>query len=202
MDLEALRTSARFGTLAALAYLAFFPLLYWIGYREPWYLVAGPGLCVVIIAAERLIAPTNPFVSGYIAVAGNLAMFALFGWMVSPAVIGPGPAIVMITLLVAHRRLIHPWLLALLTVAATLAPWAVQLARGETPVEVHGSVMSLHTSATSLQALPTMIGLVTYLVALAVLATILSLSQHDEQREVRRRLQLQTWQLRQLVPRA
>jgi hypothetical protein len=41
-----------------------------------------------------------------------------------------------------------------------------------------------------------------YLVALAVLATILSLSQHDEQREVRRRLQLQTWQLRQLVPRA
>ncbi len=47
-----------------------------------------------------------------------------------------------------------------------------------------------------------MVGLVIYLAALAVMATLLSLSHHDEQREVRRKLQLQTWQLRQLVPRA
>jgi serine/threonine-protein kinase len=202
LDMEVLRTSARFGTLAAVAYLAFFPMLYWIGFRETWYLIAGPAVSLVVIAAEQLIAPRNSFVSGHIAVAGNLVMFALFGWIVSPAIIGPGPAIIMITLLVAHRRLIPPWLLAGLTVLATLAPWAVQLAQGDAPVEVHGTVVSLHTAATNLHGTPTLVGLVVYLVALAVLATILSLSQHDEQREVRRRLQLQTWQLRQLVPRA
>jgi serine/threonine-protein kinase len=200
-DLAALRTSARFGTLAAVAYLLFFPMLYWIGFREPWYLIVGPAISLIIVAAELVIAPRNPFVSGYVAVAGNLAMFALFGWIVSPAVIGPGPAIIMITLLVAHRRLIAPWLLVVLTVLATLAPWLVQLAQGETPVEVSGTTMQIHTSATALHGTPTMIGLVIYLVALAAMATLLSTSQHDEQREVRRKLQLQTWQLRQLVPR-
>jgi serine/threonine-protein kinase len=202
LDLDALRNSARFGMLAAIAYIAFFPMLYWIGFRETWYLVAGPAVSLVIIAVELFVAPTNPFASGYIAMAGNFAMFAIFGWMVSPAVIGPGPAIIMITLLVAHRRLIHPWLLMALTVVATLAPWAVLIARGQFPVEAHGTMLGVLTAATDLHGMPTLIGLVVYLVAVAALATILSKSQHDEQREVRRRLQLQTWQLRQLVPRA
>ena len=43
-------------------------------------------------------------------------MFALFSWMVSPIVIGPGPAIIIITLLAAHRRLIRTWVLGLLSV--------------------------------------------------------------------------------------
>ena len=200
LDLAALKTSARFGTLAAVAYLLFFPLLYWIGFRDTWYLVAGPAISLVVIAVELVVAPKNPFVSGYIAVTANLLMFALFGWMVSPAIIGPGPAIIMITLLVAHRRLIAPWLLAALTVIATLAPWAVMFARGNWPITVDGTHIVLQTAATALDRTPTLIGMVVYLVALAALATSLSLSQHDEQREVRRMLQLQTWQLSQLVP--
>ena len=200
LDLAALKTSARFGTLAAVAYLLFFPMLYWIGFRETWYLVAGPAVSIVVIAVELLVAPRNPFVSGYIAVTANLVMFALFGWIVSPAIIGPGPAIIMITLLVAHRRLIAPWLLAALTVTATLAPWAVMFARGGWPISVEGTHIVLQTAATALDRVPTLVGMTIYLVALAALATVLSLSQHDEQREVRRMLQLQTWQLKQLVP--
>ena len=200
LDLAALKTSARFGTLAAVAYLLFFPMLYWIGFRETWYLVAGPAVSLVVIVVEVVIAPRNPFVSGYIAVTANFLMFALFGWIVSPAIIGPGPAIIMITLLVAHRRLIAPWLLAALTVVATLAPWAVMFARGEWPITVDGTHIVLQTAATALERVPTLAGMVIYLVALAALATVLSLSQHDEQREVRRMLQLQTWQLKQLVP--
>jgi serine/threonine-protein kinase len=197
LDLHALRTSARFGMLAAAAYLAFFPLLYWIGFRETWYLVAGPAVSISIIVVELGVAPRRPFLSGYIAIAGNLAMFVIFGWMVSPVVIGPGPAIIMITLLAAHRRLIPPWLLASLTVLAILAPWLVQ----QTTVSVVGTDMILHTAATSLDPVATAVGLVIYLVALATLATLLSQSQHDEQREVRRALQLQSWLLRDLVPR-
>jgi hypothetical protein len=155
-----------------------------------------------VVLAELLVAPRNAFISGYIAVTGNLFMFALFGWMVSPVVIGPGPAILMITLLVAHRRLIAPWLLGCLTVLATMAPWLIQLAQGGRLLEASGTTLTLHTAATSLDRIPTLIGLGIYLVALAALATVLSLSQHDEQREVRRMLQLQTWQLRQLVPNA
>ena len=201
LDMHALRSSARFGTLAAIAYLAFFPMLYWIGFRELWYVIAGPAVCVVILCAELVIAPRNVFVSGYIAITGNLAMFAMFATMVSPAILGPGPPIIMITLLVAHRRLIAPWLLAPLTVLAVLAPWIWQFASGEVPVTAEGTNIVLHTAATSLDPFATVVGLVVYVVALAALATLLSLSQHDEQREVRRALQLQSWMLGQLVPR-
>ncbi|HTR55151.1 MAG TPA: serine/threonine-protein kinase [Kofleriaceae bacterium] len=202
-DLQALRTSARFGLLVAIAYLAFFPLLYYIGWRDTWYLVAGPSVCGLIIFVELVIAPRNPFWSGYVAITGNLAMFALFSWMVSPIVVGPGPAIIMITLLAAHRRLIHPWLLGLLSAAATLAPWILQLA-GWVPstTSVHGSDIIIHTAAGGLDPTATMVGLVVYITAIAGLAVLLSRLQELERVRIRRTAQLQSWQLRQLVPRA
>ena len=201
LDMHALRTGARFGMLAAIAYLLFFPMLYWIGFRELWYVIAGPAVSILILLTEAVIAPRNALVSGYIAITGNIVMFAIFAVMVSPAILGPGPPIIMITLLVAHRRLIAPWLLATLSVLSVLGPWIWQFANGETPVTVEGTNIVLHTAATSLDPFATVVGLVVYVISLALLATLLSLSQHDEQREVRRALRLQSWMLGQLVPR-
>ena len=202
IDLESLRSSARFGLVAAAAYLIFFPILYWIGFRDTWYLIAGPAVCVFIIWVEIQIAPKNAFMSGYLAIAGNLAIFALFAWMVSPVVIGPGPAIIMVTLLAAHRRLIRPWLLALLTVMAMLVPWGIEaLEWSATRTSVVGSDLVLHTAAEKLDPMAMMVALVVYLVALVNLAALLSRLQDDDRRRARRTLQLQSWQLRQLVPR-
>ncbi|HEY5937017.1 MAG TPA: hypothetical protein VIU61_20345, partial [Kofleriaceae bacterium] len=142
------------------------------------------------------------FISGYLAIAGNLAIFALFAWMVSPVVIGPGPAIIMVSLLAAHRRLIRPWLLALLTAAATLLPWILEwLGWSATRSTVVGSDLILHTAAEELDPVGTMVALVIYLVALVNLAALLSRLQDNERERARRTLQLQSWQLRQLVPR-
>ena len=140
--------------------------------------------------------------SGYIAIAGNLAMFALFGWMVSPIVIGPGPAIIMVTLLATHRRLIRPWLLALLTVMSTLTPWLLEIANVlDDRVTVSGNTLMLQTAAGQLDPDATLAGLFIYIVALIHLAALLSRLQDDDRRKVRRAMQLQSWQLRQLVPR-
>ncbi|HSD88227.1 MAG TPA: serine/threonine-protein kinase [Kofleriaceae bacterium] len=202
LDLEALRTSARFGMLAAIAYLAFFPLLYWIGFRETWYLVAGPALCIAIVLDEILVAPRHPYLSGYFAITANLAMFALFAWMVSPVVIGPGPAIIMVTLMATHRKLIRPWQLALLTAAATLLPWILELA-GVFPsrLSVSGNTMHITTSAGHLDPAATLAGLFIYTLAVIHLAALLSRLQDDDRRKTRRAMQLQSWTLRQLVPR-
>ncbi len=203
LDAEALKTSARFGMLAAIAYLAFFPILYWIGFHEPWYLIAGPAVCVAIILDEIFIAPKNPYLSGYIAIAGNLAMFALFGWMVSPIVIGPGPAVIMVSLLAAHRRLVRPWLLAFVTAVATLLPWLLELAGVfDTRMSVSGSSIIIETAATQLEPSATLAGLFIYIVALIHLAALIARLSDDDRRKVRRAMQLQSWQLRQLVPRA
>src|SRR5215212_9885567 len=42
-----LRASARPGVIDVAAYLAFFPFVQWIGFREPWYFVVGVHLRAV-----------------------------------------------------------------------------------------------------------------------------------------------------------
>jgi serine/threonine-protein kinase len=202
LDLDALRTSARFGIFAAIAYLAFFPLLYWVGFRDLWYLIAGPAISIFIIWVELVVAPRNAYLSGYLAITGNLAMFALFSWMVSPIVVGPGPAIIIVTLLAVHRQLIPTWLLAGLTIVATLTPWlleAVGITGARTSVV--GGDLVMHTVARELGGSATIAALVIYLVSIVFLAALLARLQDDERRDRRRKIQLQAWQLKQLVPR-
>ncbi len=201
-DLESLKKSARFGTLAALAYLSLFPILFVIGFREAWYHIAGPSLCLFIVAVELGIAPKNPYWSGYLAVTANLVMISLLSRIVSPFLIGAGPATVIVMLLANHRRLINTWLLAGLTVLATLAPWLLELAGVLSPrAFVSGDSFILRTAAGDLSSMGALFGLVLYIVVLIGLATLLARIQDNERRGVRRNLQIQAWQLKELIPR-
>lgn len=201
-DLESLKKSARFGTLAALAYLSFFPILYFIGFRELWYHIVGPSLCAFIVAVELGIAPKNPYLSGYLAIAANLAMIALLSRIVSPFLIGAGPATVIVMLLSNHKRLINTWLLAGLTLVATLLPWGLELLGVlSTRASVTGDSFILQTGAGGLNEMGALFGLVLYIVVLIGLATLLSRIQDNERRGVRRDLAIQAWQLKELLPR-
>ena len=201
-DLESLKKSARFGTLAALAYLSFFPILFFIGFREPWYHIVGPGLCAFIVAVELGIAPKNPYLSGYLAITANLAMIALLSRIVSPFLIGAGPATVIVMLLSNHKRLINTWLLAGLTMVATLLPWALELLGVLSPrAFVTHDAFVLQTGAGGLNEMGALFGLVLYIVVLIGLATLLSRIQDNERRGVRRNLAIQAWQLKELIPR-
>src|SRR6266446_5017960 len=82
LDYDVMVKSARFGVFAALAFLAFFPLLYYVGFRDLWYMLLGPAICLVVVAAELYVAPRNAYLSGYITLGGNLLLFALFAWLV------------------------------------------------------------------------------------------------------------------------
>ncbi len=201
-DHESLKNSARFATIAALAYLSFFPILYWIGFRESWYHIAGPALCAFIVAVELGVAPRNPYWSGYLAIAANLLMIALLSRIVSPFLIGAGPATVIVMLLANHRRLINTWLLAGLTVLATLAPWLLELAGVlSRHAFIEGDSFIFRTTAGKLDAMGALFGLVLYIVALIGMATLLARIQDTERRGVRRNLQIQAWQLKALMPR-
>ncbi|CAN5912300.1 hypothetical protein BH11MYX3_BH11MYX3_15510 [soil metagenome] len=201
-DLESLKKSARFGTLAALAYLLFFPIMFFIVFREAWYHIAGPGLCACIVGIELGIAPKNPYWSGYLAITANLLMIALLSRIVSPFLIGAGPATVIVMLLANHRRLINTWLLAGLTVLATLTPWLLELVGVLSPhAFVEGDSFIFRTAAGNLNTMGALFGLVLYIVVLIGLATLLARIQDNERRAVRRNLQVQAWQLKALIPR-
>jgi len=203
LDLRSWRASTRFGTLGALGYIAFFPILYWAGLRDPVYLIAGPAISAFIIFALQVLAPRSVVWPRYLAIAGNLAMFALLGWMVSPVVFGPGPPIILITILAAHRQLMPLWLVATATALATLSPWFLAFAGVVGPrVWVSGSDLVLHTAAAQLDTTGAIVSLMFYTFVISQLAALVGRLQDNDRRAARRAIQIQAWQLRQLVPRA
>jgi hypothetical protein len=68
-------------------------------------------------------------------------------------------------------------------------------------IYVSGNTILLQTAAGDLDPQATLAGLFIYIVALIHLAALLSRLQDDDRRKVRSAMQLQSWQLRQLVPR-
>jgi len=69
-------------------------------------------------------------------------------------------------------------------------------------MSVTGNSIVLGTAATKLDPSATLVGLFIYIVALIHLAARIARLSDDDRRKVRRAMQLQSWQLRQLVPRA
>jgi eukaryotic-like serine/threonine-protein kinase len=192
-DLIALKASGRFGVIVAFAYLAFFPLLYWIGFHDLWPIATGCAISVFIVMICTFLTPRAPFLSGYLSIGANLAMFGLYSYLVSPVVLGPALAVVLVMLLAQHRIFTRPLWLALLGLGATLAPWMLH------PVDTTGRDIVLHTNAGALDPSATELGLLIYGVAVVLLATVLASLQDDERRGGRLALKTQAWQLRQLV---
>jgi serine/threonine-protein kinase len=192
-DLVALKASGRFGVIVAFAYLAFFPLLYWIGFRDLWPIATGCAISVFIVVICTFLTPRAPFLSGYLSIGANLAMFGLYSYLVSPVVLGPALSVVLVMLLGQHRIFTRPLWLALLGLGATLGPWLLQ------PVDTRGRDIVLHTNAGALDPSATELGLLIYAVAVVLLATVLAALQDDDRRSGRLALKTQAWQLRQLV---
>jgi len=192
-DLIALKASGRFGVIVACAYLAFFPLLYWVGFHDLWPIATGCAISVFIVAVCTFLTPRAPFLSGYLSIGANLAMFGLYSYLVSPVVLGPALAVVLVMLLGQHRIFTRPLWLALLGLGATLVPWLLH------PVDTRGRDIVLHTNAGALDPSATDLGLLIYAVVVVLLASILASLQDDERRAGRLALKTQAWQLRQLV---
>jgi serine/threonine protein kinase len=202
-DLEAFRTSGRFGVIVAIAYLAFLPLLYVIGFREPWPIISGGLVSLAMVAVCTYVTPRSPFVAGYFVIGGNLFMFGLFAYLVTPIVLGPGPAVVLVMVMAQHRIFTRPIWLALFGLSATMLPWLLGgLGIIHSPVHTEGRAIVLDTMAPELANGATIAGLLVYAFALVGIAALLARMQDDERRVVRRAMQLHAWQLRQLVPSA
>src|SRR5262249_33336251 len=81
-------------------------------------------------------------------------------------------------------------------------PWWLEVLGVISPrAEVSGSDIVLHTVAPSLDTAATLAGIAVYIAGVTHLAALLSRLLDDDRRVVRRTMLLQSWQLRQLVPR-
>jgi eukaryotic-like serine/threonine-protein kinase len=201
-DLLSLHRSARFGLIASLAYLAAIPLMYLIGIRTTWFYVGAPCVVALIVYAETVVVKKNPFVSGYLGTGGHLVLLAMLSTTCSPFVIGATPAVIIVMLLASHPVLVRTWVLAGLAVIATLLPFLLRAFDLIPPfVRFEGGAAVFHTLAGELQPEAALATLVLYAIGMVALATVVSRAQDDERRRDRRMLQIQAWQLRQLLPR-
>jgi eukaryotic-like serine/threonine-protein kinase len=202
-DLDEMRWAARFSVMAAVAYAAFLPLMYWVGIRPLWLYIAIPLLVVGVIVTERLVVKRNPFVSGYLSLACQLGLLACIILSTGAFLIGPAPACIIIMVIANQPLLVSTWLVAAVAAAITLLP-AILATTGAIPpvISTNDAVVGVRMVASDTDPTASIITLVIYAVALIALATAMARSQDDERRSARRTLAVQAWQLRQLLPRA
>ncbi len=199
-DDDALFAARRLIVMAAITYLGFLPVLYVIGFDQPWFF----GGCGAIAGAMWLVAATarreRVWVVGLTGLIGNSLMTLMFAYATTPFLIAPSLGVVTAMSIATHPRVARGWVLVVVPTAAILGPLALELV-GVLPrsMAVSGGRLTLITAANGLDLATTTIGLVAYTVSLLAMSVILAKTLTSDRRNAQRLVQVQAWQLRQLV---
>lgn len=198
-DIDALDASRRLVLFSSLGYVCFVPMLLWVGFRDPWYLITLIVLAGVMMgSAARL---RSGIAVGRLALAGNALLIALVSWLTTPFMVAPGLAGMTAMAVATHPRIARPWLVATGLIAAILAPWALgQAGLASASISVAGGTMMFHTTAAHLHPVAVMLGLSTFVIVLVTMSVVIGRAQTEARRDAQRRLQIHAWQLGQLVP--
>jgi len=200
-DDDALFAARRLIVMAAIAYLAFIPILYVIGFSSPWF-IGGCGLVATVMWLAAATAKRDRVsVIAYTGLIGNSLMTLLFSFVATPFFIAPSLGVITAMSLATHPRVAKvPVLIGVVSVSVLL-PLVLELA-GVMPrsMTVADDTLSLTTAGTGLDSTTMTIALVLYVVALLAMAVILAKSLTSDRRRAQRTVQIQSWQLRQLMP--
>jgi serine/threonine protein kinase len=200
-DDDALFAARRLIVMAAITYLAFLPILYVIGFSSPWFL----GGCVIVAAGMWLFAATakreRVGVIAYTGLIGNSLMTLLFSYVATPFFIAPSLGVITAMSIATHPRVARVPMLVGIVSTSVLLPLILEFA-GVLPrsMTIANDTLTLHTGATGLDYTTTTIALFLYVVSLLAMAVILAKSLTSDRRLAQRTVQIQSWQLRQLMP--
>jgi eukaryotic-like serine/threonine-protein kinase len=217
-DVEASLESARarssaehaiVGVMGYLALLGFVPFMLWSGLRSPMYLVAFVALlgCLIAIAlygARHQTSGLKLTPRGVLAIAGNAALVGLLARMYSPVVIAPGVAALIAGFLSSNPTLCAPRVVRVTVVVfslAILAPWFAELLGFIEPTVIFtGDTMRIVPAAVEIDRVAMSVGLLVFAPSLVIVAGLLLAQRANAEAAVQRRLHLQAWRLRQLLP--
>jgi serine/threonine-protein kinase len=200
-DDDALFKARRLITQATIAYLAFFPILYVIGFRNPYFLAAGVTIALAMGALSITAKRERVWVIAYTGLIGNSLMTLLFAWVATPFLIAPSLGVITAMSIATHPRVSRGWVLVVVIASSVLIPFVLEAAGAiRQSTFVSGDTLTLHTWATDLDQTTTTIALVLYVIVLMSMAVLLAKSLTSDRRIVQKLVQIQSWQLRQLVP--
>jgi serine/threonine-protein kinase len=197
------RQQMRRSGVAIAAAALFLPVMYFAGLHDTWYLVALSAVIVGGAVLAKVFQTRTGVAPLWLSITFASAFILVLAWELTPVLVAPGVAIIMGSLLAARPMLRRIWLLYALIVAAMLAPWGLQeLGWLPRAVEVVGNTLVLHPPTSHLAATNTLVGLALWLLAGPAITILLTRAIVRDRGQLQRKLQLQAWQLRQLVPRA
>ena len=201
--LRSFRVAARTAMLALSTYLLYVPLVVWMGIRRPWVLATmAAAICTVIgVTYHYYRNPPRDLRLPWLHLAASFVALTTGTWVIGPFMLLPTVVIATGTVYLAafdERRMV---LVIATMLAAVFLPFALQLA-GALPASYvfADNSITLLPGMTDLPAVPTITFLlVTHAVVIgAALAFVRSLRRNALDAE--RRLQVQAWQLAQIVP--
>jgi serine/threonine-protein kinase len=201
-DDDALFNARKLIILAAIAYIGFVPILFVVGFRDPVFVVASVIVPAVMWLLASLATRDQVRVIAYTGLLGNSLMTLLYSWVATPFLVAPSLAVVTAMSIATHPRIAKPWVLVAVIATGVLAPLGLELAglRGES-TRFSGDTVTLHPLVSGLEHTTTMITFVLYVIVLIAMAVVLARSLTGDRRAAQRIVQVQAWQLRQLMPR-
>jgi serine/threonine-protein kinase len=202
-DDDALFAARRLIIQASLAYLAFFPILYVIGFDNVGFLAAGTLIATGMGLLAHFATRDHVKLIAYTGLLGNSLMTLLFSWVATPFLIAPSLGVITAMSIATHPRVARGWVLVTVVATSVLAPFALELLGVLRPSTiVSGNTLVLHAVTSGLERTTTTMTLVLYVIALLSMAVILAKSLTSDRRSAQRLVQIQAWQLRQLMPAA
>lgn len=200
---EAMRVAARTAIWVYFGFALYLPFPFWMGIRS-WQALLVLGLIIAACAGFAIQAALRPPANGYVPLPHLLAATAA----VAASATMLGPFVIVPTLAMANnmafvgssgrkRRLLVIGLGCLGVLVPTLLQWTGVL---PDPYSFHNGVMSILPVMFQLPRVPTLAFLLISSLALVLTGSVFTVQQRDAFLDAERRLQLQAWQLRQIVP--
>jgi serine/threonine-protein kinase len=203
LDTAAARHQARLGTWATIGYLGFLPVLIALGVRAPSYVVgfAATVLGCAAIAWHFSRQPTlrAPIIGALIL--GEVALIALFARMFTPFLVAPGVAGVTLMAFARHPRFGRLEVIWAAMTAGVLVPYALEaLGVIERTMTFVDDTLGLHSPAFLIRPIPTQLGLALCTAVMLGVSAFFARQSSNAERDARRQVAIQKWQLRQLMP--
>jgi len=199
------RRTAKAAIVAYLGYFAFLPLFFWVGVREPFYIGAMVACCLANIAILAHHARSDTKFHPYLLAAGSALLILVLARMFSPFLVAPGTAAVTaLGLMFGPAYVTRRSALVMIAVmsSAVLLPWLAEtVGLISHTLTVNEAGINMDSPAMGTSTVPSQFILVGYTIALVTIGVTMGISRRDAERSARRTLHLQSWHLRQLVPR-
>ncbi|MBA3458350.1 MAG: serine/threonine protein kinase [Deltaproteobacteria bacterium] len=205
LDTESARTQGRLAAYSMIGYLAFVPLLLWTGVRSMAFvgafaaLAMASGIQVWMLTRGDRIPKAGIYLNALI----NAALIAIVCRMVGPFIIAPTLVTTTLMAYAAHPSFGSIRIVATILGCAVAVPWALEgLGVLESTYRFANGELILSSPVMTFSAAPVQIAFAALLVALVAVVALLTRVLAVRQRDATRKVELQAWHLRQILPTA